>query len=180
MNKKHLPAWFLGLILLFAATACGSSGNDSIAQGAVAATPGVSGLPQPGPTNDPNTEAGARAQAQADWSAYAAGDYAGVWDAFTKADKTIITRDAYVMAVEGCFGSNGPILSAKVTSSRAEGKDFVVVIDAGIGSAARTYTYENGQWKERMTEELKKTLKAVDGSGQLWLQKMRADGTCTQ
>lgn len=173
---RNIFAFFAGIALLITLSACGSDNGSTINSAAVAATPTFRVVPD---NKEPETEAAARSAAQLDWTAYGAGDYAGVWDAFTAVDKKRISREDYVRILTACFGSGGaPLLNAHVTTSRPEGKDYVITIDAGIGQAVRTYTYENGAWKERMTSDLAKDLDTYGPD--VWLQKLRTNSACTQ
>jgi hypothetical protein len=109
--------------------------------------PGPAAIPtSAAPSAEPRTLDAAKALAQREGDAYAAGDWAGAWDLWTKAGKAAISRANYVRLHTTCKTVTGPPLTVK--SIRAEGPDKAVVVYERLGfSLSYTLVYEDGQWR---------------------------------
>jgi len=92
------------------------------------------------------TEAGARQTAQAELDAYAAGDWQGAWDLWTKAGKAAISRNDYQRLHTECETVTG--IPFEVKTVRLEGPDRAVFTGE---RASFQFTYElhfeDGHWR---------------------------------
>ena len=104
------------------------------------------------PSVEPRTLDAAKALAQREGDAYAAGDWAGAWDLFTKAGKAAISRADYVRLHTTCKTLTGPAMTVKLI--RAEGPDKAVVVYERLGfTFSYTLVYEDGQWRFQPDDE---------------------------
>lgn len=93
----------------------------------------------------PQTEAAVRALAQEEADRFAAQDYAGAWDLWSKAGKAAISREDYSRMSETCQSGGVPL---KVSSVRMESPtEAVVRIGLGDFQSAYPVIYEAGQWR---------------------------------
>ncbi|OKI49892.1 hypothetical protein [Micromonospora sp. CB01531] len=83
---------------------------------------------------------------QKEFDAYAAGDWKGAWDLWTKEGKTAITRDEYARLHTECKTITG--LTFEITNARLEGEDKAVVnFKRSIVAGMSEIRYEDGQWR---------------------------------
>ena len=86
-----------------------------------------------------------------------------------------LTFDDQRAIVRTCLDLGGPDAGFYTPVVRGEHPMSVRMLCLGRHWNARTYTYEDGQWKERMPAQLKKEL--ADGPD-AWLKALQDAGTC--
>lgn len=111
--------------------------------------------------SEPQDESGARAAAEEIAARFAAQDYTGTWDMFDAASQQVIPRDGYAEYGEVCDLGGLPL---EVTNVRLE-DESTAVVRVGVGGfeSALTFVYEDGQWRQRASDETKAFF--ADGGG---------------
>lgn len=154
------------------AGACTSATGSS----APAGTPTVAATepaPAPSPT-EPQTAEAAKAAAERELNAYAAGDWRGAWDLWTAKGKAAISRDQYHGLHTACQTITGTLF--EVTAARLESPTRAVVTYTRlIVAGTADMQYEDGAWRYQPdAEAMADYAKGVDKI----LAKRRADGAC--
>jgi hypothetical protein len=136
----------VALTALFAITACsGDADTDRGGNSAVGATSSVAAA-SPTSAGQPQTIEAARAAAQAELDAYAAGDWKGAWDLWTKTGKAAISRDDYARLHVTCKTQTG--ITFEITTMRLESPSVAVVNwKRLIVVGSHEMHYEDGQWR---------------------------------
>ncbi|MGH8894474.1 MAG: hypothetical protein ACRDWY_14400 [Actinomycetes bacterium] len=159
------------IVIVFAIavlSACSSSTDSSDAPESPAG-------PSPTPT-EPQTLKGVRAFAKEAADRFGAQDYAGSWDQWNKAGKAAIPRAEYVKYAETCDLGGAPL---KVDDIRMEGDSRAVVRYEFAGfKQARTFIYEDGHWRTKVTNETLNLFKN-GGKAKGAIAAAKADGSCT-
>jgi len=98
------------------------------------------------PSAEPRTLDAAKAAAQHEFDAYAAGDWAGAWDLWTAAGKAAMSRADYVRLHTECKTLTGIVF--EITGARLEGESRAVVTwKRSIAAGKTTMLYEGGGWR---------------------------------
>jgi len=168
MRKTIIATGALGLALL--AAGCGSEKTpDPTSPAATGAASAEETKPQ-----EPKTVEAAKALAQKEFDAYAAGDWKGAWDLWTTEGKAAISRDEYARLHTECKTITG--LLFEITNARLEGENKAVVnYKRSIVAGMSEIRYEDGQWRyqpdaESMTDYAKGVDKVI--------AEGRASGRC--
>lgn len=156
------------MIAIAVLSAC-SSGTDS------SDDPESPAEPSSTPT-EPQTLIGARAFAKEAADRFGAQDYAGSWDQWNKVGKAAIPRDEYVKYAEACDLGGVPL---KIDDIRMEGDSTAVVrYEFASFKQARTFIYEDGRWRTKVTNETLNLFKK-NGKAKGAIAAAKADGSCT-
>lgn len=108
--------------------------------------PATTSAASPTPAAEPRTADAARAAAQREFDAYAAGDWAGAWDLWTAAGKQAMPRADYVRLHTECKTLTG--LTFEITGARLEGESKAIVTwKRSIAAGTATMVYEGGAWR---------------------------------
>lgn len=136
----------------------------------------TSAEPSPVPEGEPRTVEAARAAAEREFSAYAAGDWAGAWDLWTAAGQTAISREEYVRLHTECGTLTGPLF--EITNARLEGDDrAIVTFERVIAAGTAVMLYEDGAWRYQPDDDaMADYAKGVDQA----LADRRAEGGCDE
>lgn len=135
------------LAVLAVVTGCGGDGEPeplTTVSGAQGGTETPTTVTSP---SEPQTVEAAKALAQAQVDAFAAGDYAGTWDMWSAEGKAAISREDYVRFNTEC---PSPIegVAIDVTSARLENPTTSVVIIKTVGvTASYNVVYQDGKWR---------------------------------
>lgn len=131
--------------------------------------------PPPAPVAEPKTVEAAKAAAQREFDYYAAGDWGGTWDLWTKAGKAAFSREDYIRLHTTCKTITGPTF--EITGARLEGDSKAVVNYKRLTFAdTGTMVYEGAAWRwQPQPEDMKDYATGVDAM----LKKRRAEGSCS-
>ncbi|NJC69133.1 hypothetical protein HC031_05285 [Planosporangium thailandense] len=128
--------------IAFALGACGGKASDTPAATATRSTAAAS----PTPSAEPKTVDAAKAAAQREFDLYAAGDWAGAWDLWTKAGKAAFSRSDYSRLHTECKTLTG--LTFEITNARLENDTTAVVAyKRSIAAGTANMMYEDGGWR---------------------------------
>jgi hypothetical protein len=135
----------VALVAFAALAACSTADVDGGDKPPAGATSTVV-PPSPTKAGQPQTVEAAKAAAQAEFDAYAAGDWKGAWDLWTKAGKAAIARDDYARLHVTCKTQTG--LTFEITTARLESPTVAVVNwKRLIVAGSHEMHYEDGQWR---------------------------------
>ena len=162
------PALILASALL--AAACSSPADDTPTATETAAAPAVTT-----PAAQPQTVDAAKAAAQAEFDAYAAGDWQGTWDLWTAEGKAVISRNDYAKYHDTCKTITG--LPFEITNARLEGTDTAIVTyKRATFSGKGEMRYEDGAWRwQPDAEDMAGYREGVDKM----IADAKAEGGCT-
>ena len=136
-----------GLLLAAAFTAGCDSGSEAaqnpLSATDVATTTAVSTTP----LAEPQTVEAAKALAERQVEAFAAGDYAGTWDMWSAAGKAAISREEYTRIFTECREVAGGVPITVKTARLENPTTAVVTIDRLGFGATYTVLYEDGAWR---------------------------------
>lgn len=168
MRKTIIAIGALGLALL--AAGCG---NGDTTEPTTPAAPGAASVEAAKP-QEPKTVEAAKALAQKEYDTYAAGDWKGAWDLWTKEGKDAISRDEYARLHTECKTITG--VTFEITGARLEGEDKAIVnYKRMIAAGMSEIRYEDGQWRYQPdAESMADYAKGVDKV----LAERRAAGSC--
>lgn len=163
------------LLVVLAATlvlaACGGSDDGSTDE----TKPSIPAVDLPGtPAEEPQTEEGARAAAEAAASFIAAKDYGASWDQWQTSTQQEIPRDMYVDFAKQCNLGGVPV---EIADLRLEGDSTAIVTYEVMGfQQARTFLYEDGAWRLEVTPDT--TTLFADGTVEGAVAAAKANGSC--
>lgn len=165
----------MALAVLAAGCSSGDDAQEPSGADTVATSGGTAaGAPAATAAAEPKTVEAAKVAAQAEFDAYAAGDWAGAWDLYNAAGQAAISRADYVRLHTECKVITGPAFVIK--SARLEGTDKAVVNVSRLNVLfSYTMTYEGGHWRYQPDDDaMRDYARGVDAT----IASEKADGTC--
>jgi hypothetical protein len=132
----------LAAIAALALAGCSHSGESSSTPIAVSAPPSAAAAATPA---EEKTKGAAQKAAQAEFDAYAAGDWRGAWDLWTTEAQQALSRDDYDSFHATCKTVSG--LTFEITNVRLEGDKATVAWKRSIAAGTSEVRYEAGRWR---------------------------------
>lgn len=134
-----------------ALAACGT-GNEPAAESTLTAKASAGparAVPEP---VQEKTEEAAKSAAQAEFDAYAAGDWKGAWDLWTTTAQTALPRDDYDRWHTTCDTLTGVVF--EITNVRLDGDTTATVAwRRSIAAGTSTMRYEGGRWRYQPADD---------------------------